>query len=126
MSAQLVQNKTTYDMWLTNIQETDVAVSTRTLLKGLEVLCQDVFIIVRLHSTQFHAQNSFALCGKRFEYVALQPSQHQRLELCMQLLDLGFMICVVEIELAGQCNYIRVISTLKRNVSGSGTCISRA
>jgi hypothetical protein len=24
----------------------------------------------------------------------------------MQLLDLGFVICIIEIELAGQCNYI--------------------
>ena len=92
-------------MWLlTYVQETDVGVSTRTLLKSLEVLCQNVFVIVRLHGTHFDAQNSFAFRRKRFEYVALQPPQHQRLKLGMQFLDLGFVIDVTEIELASQCN----------------------
>jgi hypothetical protein len=107
MSTELVHNKTIHGLWLTDIQETDVVISTRTLLKGLEVLCQDVFIIVRLHGAHFHTQDPFAFCGKRFEYVSLQSSQHQRLELCVQLLDLGFVIYITEIELAGQCNYTR-------------------
>ena len=88
-------------MSLTDVQETDVAISARALLKCLKILGKDVLVVECLHGTHFHAQDAFAFCWKGFKHIALQPSKHQRLKLGMQLLDFRFVVRVVKVELAG-------------------------
>ena len=65
-------------------------------------LRKDVPVKVSLYHTHIHAQDTLALRQQRRELVALEPAQHGRLELLVQLLDLHFMIRVVEIELVRQ------------------------
>ena len=60
---------------------------------------------MRLQRTHFHSQNPLTLGRKRGENVLLQPSQHERLELLVELLDLLLMVNIAKIELVGQLDY---------------------
>ena len=65
-------------------------------------LREDVLVKVRLHRRHLNAEDALALRGQRGQHVALETPQHEGLELLVQLLDLHFMIRVVEIELVRQ------------------------
>ena len=62
-------------------------------------LGQDILVEMSLKSTHFHAQNAFALCRQRLQYITLETTQHERLELLMQPFDLLLVIRVGEIKL---------------------------
>jgi hypothetical protein len=59
-------------------------------------------VVVRLHGRHFHAQDLFALGGEFLDDILLQPPQHERGELLMEVLDLGLLIGIVEIEIVGE------------------------
>ena len=73
-----------------------------TALRGRTHLRQDVLVEMRLHRGHFHTKNALALGGQRRQHVALQPTQHQRLELLVQLLDLDFVVRIGEVKLVRQ------------------------
>lgn len=109
---------------LTNVEETNIMIPISTLDKALEVLSaplarrkssqvndqsyprQDILVELGLQSGHLDAQDALALRWKRSQHVPLEPPQHQRFKLLMELLDLLLVMDVVQIELISQGNYI--------------------
>jgi hypothetical protein len=58
-----------------------------------------------LESTHFDSKDAFTLRGQFSEHITLETSQHPRLQLFMELLDLCFVVDVVQVELVRQGNY---------------------
>ena len=67
-------------------------------------LRQDVLVQVRLQGTHLHPQDALALGRQRRQNVLLEPTQHERLELLMQLLDLLLVVSIVQVELVRELN----------------------
>lgn len=57
-----------------------------------------------LQRAHLHPQNPLALRRQRLDNIPLQPPQHQRLKLLMQLLDLLLMVHIIQIKLIRQRN----------------------
>ena len=57
---------------------------------------------MRLQRRHLHPQDPLALRRQARQHVALQPTQHQRLELLVQLLDLDFVVRIGEVKLVRQ------------------------
>ena len=69
---------------------------------GRSYLRQDVLVERCLHGGHLNSQDALALRGKGLENVALNPAQHERLELLVQRLDLRLMFGIVQVKLVRQ------------------------
>jgi hypothetical protein len=67
-------------------------------------LCEDIFVEMSLKTAHFHPQYTLALCRQRREHIALQSSQHQRLELLMQLFNFRLVVSIVQVKLVRECD----------------------
>lgn len=73
----------------------------REMIRELEFtrLCQNVLVEMRLEGAHLNTEDAFAFGRQLCEDVSLEATQHKRLELRVQLLDLLLVVDIVEVEL---------------------------
>ena len=101
-----------------DVEQADVAAAGLTLLERGEVLeykqtisqsrsplviqmtylRQDVLVVVRLERAHFDPKNLLLLRWQRLDDIALQPTQHESLELRVQILDFLLVVRIGQIE----------------------------
>jgi hypothetical protein len=57
---------------------------------------------MRLHRGHFHTQDLLRLARQLLDNVLLQPPQHERAKLLVQVFDLRLLIRVVQVEIVGK------------------------
>ena len=76
-------------------------------------LRENVLVEVRLQRGHLDTKNTLALGREIIEHVALEPAEHQILELLVQLLDLRLVVRVREVELVRERDYNGLMSIEK-------------
>ena len=67
---------------------------------------------MRLQRRHLHPQYPLALRRQARQHVALQPPQHEALELLVQGLDLLLVVRIAEVELVGELDCVCVVCWL--------------
>ena len=63
---------------------------------------------MRLQRRHLHPQYPLALRRETRQHVALQPPQHEALELLVERLDLLLVVGIAEVELVGELDCVRL------------------